>query len=407
MIRYLLLLVTLLCLDLLLLPVVNFWVADSSTEIQAAARFFHFVVPVSLVTLLIGNVSFRLRKKYRRTFTTTINAFQLIYVCKLFVLTVLMFFWLAELLTWILDRSDLQESQPSVLKYYVASFVGVIPFTVLLYGIIVNKYRYQLRKIKVPIKDLPVELEGLRIVQISDVHSGSLFNKAGIRKGVRIINNQNPDLVFFTGDLVNNRAIELLPFLKIFGKIRAKYGVFSVLGNHDYGDYVMWRNRQEKIANLERLVDFQKEMNWQLLRNENQVISIGKSKVAVIGVENYSAKLQFTRYGDLLKSLDNVNRVDLKLLLSHDPSHWRFEVLKYPDIDITFSGHTHGMQFGIEIGEWIKWSPVQYVYKEWAGLYQEGDQYLYVNRGFGVLGYPGRVGILPEITVLELTKAVL
>ena len=248
-------------------------------------------------------------------------------------------------------------------------------------------------------------MRALKIVQISDVHAGSFTYKEPVRNAIDLINNEQADLVFFTGDLVNNTADEMDPYMDVFDKIRAKFGVFSVLGNHDYGDYVRWGSREERDANLERLKEVHKELGWNLLINEHRLIPIKGATVGVIGVENYSAKARFPKYGDLAAAYQGCE-ASLKLLLSHDPSHWEDQVIKdYKDIDITFSGHTHGMQFGIEIPGWIKWSPIKYMYKQWAGLYSQDKQFLYVNRGLGFLGYPGRVGILPEITVLELAKA--
>lgn len=283
--------------------------------------------------------------------------------------------------------------------------LGSIPFFSLTYGMIRNPYRYQVIRQRIALPNLPEKLEGLRIVQISDIHSGSFLFKEPIRNAIQMINSHTPDLVFFTGDLVNNEAKEMDGFMDVFNGIQARYGVFSILGNHDYGDYVRWDSPEAKVANLERLKAIHGELGWQILINENRLLDIQGEQVAVIGVENYSAHLRFPKYGDLAKAHSGTDQAGLKLLLSHDPSHWENQVTtQYADIDITFSGHTHGFQFGVEIPGWFKWSPIQYVYKQWAGLYQAGNQYLYVNRGFGHLGYPGRVGILPEITVLELTR---
>jgi uncharacterized protein len=284
--------------------------------------------------------------------------------------------------------------------------VGAVPFVSLLWGVVRNPYRYTVFKETVRIPGLPKALEGLRIVQISDIHTGSFLLKEPVRDSVDMINAQRPDLVFFTGDLVNSVAREAEPFLDVFDKIQAKHGVYSVLGNHDYGDYAQWENQEDKTANFERLKSFHAQMGWDLLLNEHRQLEINGEKLAVIGVENYSAHPRFPKYGDLAKAYAGTEDAALKLLLSHDPSHWLDQVTeRFQDIAITFSGHTHGMQFGVEIPGLIKWSPIKYVYKQWAGLYQQGQQYLYVNRGLGYLGYPGRVGILPEVTVLELKAA--
>ena len=304
------------------------------------------------------------------------------------------------------DQEGFSTSRSSFLST-LAVIIGSIPFISLTYGIIRNRYRYKVFKEKVAIPNLPPSLEGLRIVQISDVHSGSFGLKEPVKNAINLINEQQADLVFFTGDLVNNVASEMDNFKDVFDKIQAKYGVYSVLGNHDYGDYVRWESREAKQRNLEKLKNTHREMGWDLLMNENRILSINGEKVAVLGVENYSAHLRFPKYGDLNAAYQGTEKAALKLLLSHDPSHWKEQVTSlFKDIAITFSGHTHGMQFGIEIPGWLKWSPVQYVYKQWAGLYREGQQYLYVNRGLGFLGYPGRVGILPEITVVDLEPEV-
>lgn len=287
----------------------------------------------------------------------------------------------------------------------IAVFTGTIPFFMLTYGIFRNRYRYKIFNDIAKFDDLPKALEGLKIVQISDIHSGSFTSKEPLKKAIDLINKQEADLVFFTGDLVNNVAGEMQPYIDVFDKIKSKYGVYSITGNHDYGDYVRWESAEAKKENFNNLIDVHRKLGWDLLLNENRIIEIKGEKVAVIGVENYSASPRFSKYGNLSQAYQGSENAVLKLLLSHDPTHWGYEILKvYKDIAITFSGHTHGMQFGIEIPGWFKWSPAKYVYKEWAGLYQTGEQYLYVNRGFGFLGYPGRVGILPEITVMKLMR---
>lgn len=281
--------------------------------------------------------------------------------------------------------------------------LGSLPFISLIYGLIRNPYRYKLYQSDVGIDNLPSDLHGLRIVQISDIHSGSFTFKEPLKNAIEMINQQKPDLVFFTGDLVNSIASEMEPYIDIFDKIVSKYGIYSVLGNHDYGDYHRWESQADKVANMDRLKAIHKELGWQLLLNEHDVVDVNGSSVGIIGVENISGKMHFKIYGDMQKASVNCPDCDVKILLSHDPSHWDKEVTKsYKDVNLTLSGHTHGMQFGIEIPGFIKFSPIQFVYKKWAGLYKEGNQYLYVNRGLGFLGYPGRVGILPEITLLEL-----
>lgn len=280
-------------------------------------------------------------------------------------------------------------------------------FSSLVYGIAKGAHNYKVFNRKLKLKNLPKAFEGFKIVQISDVHSGSFWNKEAVSKGIQLILDQKPDAIFFTGDLVNNTADEIEGFKDIFSKLEAKYGVYSVLGNHDYGDYVPWPNKDgvTKEQNLDRLKMHHKEMGWDLLINENRVIKKDGEELAVLGVENWSAHMRFPKYGNLRQAYSGVEHIENKLLLSHDPSHWKAEVLpNFPSIDAMFAGHTHGMQFGVDT-KYYRWSPVKYQYPEWADLYEENNQYLYVNRGFGYLGYPGRVGFYPEITVFELESA--
>ncbi len=280
--------------------------------------------------------------------------------------------------------------------------LGSTLFGTLLWGF-GNKYRYQLQKIPMAFDGLPEAFRGLKILHISDIHSGSLNDKKLVEKGIEKILETKPDLILFTGDLVNDRADEMQDYQEMFSKLRAPLGVYSTLGNHDYGDYYSWPSPEAKKANLERLKRVHGEMGWRLLMNEHVVIERNGQELALIGIENWSAKANFPRYGKLQEAYRGTEKYPFKILMSHDPSHWDAEVKKdYKDIHLMLSGHTHGMQFGLEIPG-FKWSPVQYVYKQWAGLYEEGIQKLYVNRGFGFLGYPGRVGILPEITLIELT----
>ena len=310
-----------------------------------------------------------------------------------------------QVISWIRPTYEFNASRSKFLSS-VGAFIAGIPFITLLYGMARNAYRYQTHKIKIPIKGLPAALEGLRIVHISDIHSGSFTAKEPIRKSISIIQDLKPDLLFFTGDLVNYKADEVTPYLDIFSQLKGKYGSFSIFGNHDYGDYFQWTSPEKKVQNLESLKSHHEAIGWSLLLNRHEVIEIHGEKLSIIGVENFSASKRFSKYGNLETAYAGTPNDSLKLLLSHDPSHWDFEINKqYQDIALTCSGHTHGFQFGIEIPGFFKWSPSQYVYDKWAGLYQAGQQFLYVNRGFGFLGYPGRVGILPEITLLELTTA--
>lgn len=273
------------------------------------------------------------------------------------------------------------------------------------YGIVRTAYNYQLRRVKIAVKNLPQDFEGLKIVQVSDIHSGSFTRKDPLIAAVQMVNDENADLIFFTGDLVNNESTEALEYIDVFGKMKAKHGVYSIFGNHDYGDYMSWDSVEAKAENLKLLEDIHARMGWKLLRNQNVLLGHEENQLAIIGVENWSNTGRFQTYGDLKKACAGTEKAKTKLLLSHDPSHWNGEVTKaYSDIDVTFSGHTHGFQFGVEIPG-FKWSPAKFIYKQWAGLYQQAHQSLYVNRGLGFLAYNGRVGIPPEITVIELVKA--
>ena len=286
----------------------------------------------------------------------------------------------------------------------IALGVAAIPFASLLYGMVWGKYNYRVLKYALEFEDLPDAFDGYTITQLSDIHCGSFDKRERVEYGINLANEQKSDLIVFTGDLVNDVADELLDWKDILGGLKAKDGVFSVLGNHDYGDYVNWNTKEEKAENLERVKSIQKEMGWKLLLNENHYIERNGERIALIGVENWGLN-GFLQAGDLDKACNGVSNSDFKVLLSHDPSHWQAQVKEdLRNIHLTLSGHTHGMQFGIEIPGIVKWSPIKYRYENWAGVYQEFGRYINVNRGFGFLGYPGRVGIWPEITVIQLKK---
>ena len=287
----------------------------------------------------------------------------------------------------------------------IAIGLAAIPFASLLYGMFRGKYNFKVLSYKLEYDDLPEAFEGFKIAQISDIHSGSFDNPKKVQYGVDLVNAQDADVVFFTGDLVNNRAEEILPWIQTFRKINAKHGVYSILGNHDYGDYSPWESPEAKKKNMEDLKKAQKKMGWDLLLNESRFIEKQGQRIAILGVENWGSG-GFKKAGDLNKALSNVAAEDFKILMSHDPSHWEAEVIPHPfNIHLTLSGHTHGVQFGIEIPGWIKWSPIKWRYKQWAGIYEKLNQRLNVNRGFGYLAYPGRVGIWPEVTVITLNRA--
>lgn len=333
-------------------------------------------------------------------------------VGKLLVLLVMLADDLRRLIVWLAGMFQPTSEVPvpqgngitrSMFLTRLALIVGGSTVAAFLYGI-TNRYRYTIRRKQIHFANLPAAFRGMKIVQISDIHSGSFDNERAVMHGVEMIMKEKPDIIFFTGDLVNNRADEIQPYTHVFSKLSAPLGVYSILGNHDYGDYVQWPSAQAKKANLDRLKATHGAMGWRLLMNEHVLLQRGNDTIALLGIENWGARAGFPKYGDMSRAYAGLQQqnIPFKILLSHDPSHWDTQVVTdYPDIDLTLSGHTHGMQFGIEIPG-FKWSPVKYVYKNWAGLYNQGRQHLYVNRGFGFLGYPGRLGILPEITVLEL-----
>jgi len=286
-----------------------------------------------------------------------------------------------------------------------ASLLAVaVPMAAFSFGIASGAHNYRLRRRVIKLANLPKQFDGITIGQLSDIHSGSFFSRKGVKKGIDLLLGEKPDMVFFTGDLVNDVASEVKDYKDLFAKVKAPLGVYSTLGNHDYGDYRSWSSVEQKKQNLADLIQSHKEMGWDILLNENRSIKVDGQEIAIIGVENWGAG-RFSKYGDLEKAYEGIQNKPVKLLLSHDPSHWDAQIRPdFQDIDVTFAGHTHGFQFGVEIGD-FRWSPSKYIYKQWADLHQEGNQYLYVNRGFGFIGYPGRIGILPEVTIVELQSA--
>ncbi len=276
-----------------------------------------------------------------------------------------------------------------------------IPFLSFLHGITIGKYKYKVKRVKLEFEDLPTAFHGYKVLQFSDMHSGSFDSLERVQKGIEKMQAEEADLILFTGDMVNNQADEVKPFVEMLKSMKAKDGKYSILGNHDYGDYIHWANKEAKIENLYRLIKYQHEAGFHLLMNENVTIKRGNEQIRLAGVENWG-KPPFPQHGDLKKAMHGIDENEFTMLMSHDPSHWDLEVLKTEKkIHLTMSGHTHGMQMGFDIPG-LKWSPVKYKYPRWSGLYEELGRYLYVNNGFGFLGFPGRVGIYPEITVFEL-----
>ena len=299
-----------------------------------------------------------------------------------------------------------QEYFPQRRKFMsqLALILASIPFGALMYGMFRGKYNYKVMSYEIEFDDLPNSFDGFTISHISDIHCGSFDNYEKVKYGIELINKQKSDVIMFTGDIVNNISAELDPWKDLFSKLTAKYGIYSVLGNHDYGDYMQWNSDDEKIKNFENLKKIQNEMGFNLLLNENDSIRKGDETISIVGVENWGAG-GFKKAGDLKKAISGLSSKEFKILLSHDPSHWNAEVTPSENyFPLTLSGHTHGMQFGIDIPGWIKWSPIKWRYPQFAGLYKKAKEYLYVNRGFGYLAYPGRVGMWPEITVITLKK---
>ncbi len=396
----------LLLIDLFAFQAVRFVVGSSGRSIRLVTYILYWAIPLITIGFLIAVVmgwSDYIPKTIRVILRALIFIF---YFSKLLVAVMILIDDLRRLIFGALnlgfkDHWNLSTERSRWMPY-AALILGAIPVISLTYGMYRNPYRYKLLKAKLNIKNLHPNLSGLKIIQISDIHSGSFLLKEPVEESIRMVNEQKPDIVFFTGDLINALASEMEPFVDMFSRIQAPLGVYSILGNHDYGDYHHWPNPDDKRKNFEDLKLMHQNLGWTLLLNEHRQIAVKETLINIIGVENYSAHPRFQKYGDLRKATAGLEGGSFNILLSHDPSHWDDQVLKdYQHIQLTLSGHTHGFQFGVEIPG-FKWSPIQYVYPRWAGLYQEDSQYLYVNRGLGYLGYPGRVGILPEITLLTL-----
>ncbi len=279
-----------------------------------------------------------------------------------------------------------------------------IPFFSFIWGIVKGRFNFQVEAVSLGLKNLPKSFNGFRIVHISDIHIGSFQGFEGqVEEAIKMINAQKPDIILFTGDLVNNFYEELNGWIPILSSMEAKYGKYSTLGNHDYGHYYNWPSENEMAENFKKIQGAHSDLGFKLLNNTSEILEIEGEKIALIGVENWGLP-PFPQIGDYKKAVKGVEDIPVKLLMSHDPTHWDQKIIGKTDVSVTFSGHTHGMQFGIQLGN-MKWSPSQYKYPRWGGLYRVANQFLYVNRGFGYIGYPGRVGMPPEITVLNLHSA--
>ena len=408
--RILILVALILVIDWFSFQTLRFFVQESDRMVRLVAYGVFWLIPVLTLAFLFASMSGVVSDWPRNTRVIIGTIIMILYFSKLLAGIIIAIDDIRRLGVYAvgsqLSSGDGFSASRSKFLAQMSVALGALPFLSLTYGIIRNPYRYKVYRESVPIAGLHKDLAGLRIVQISDIHSGSFLLKEPVERSIEMINDLEPDLVVFTGDLVNSRADEMDDYIDVFSRIRSKYGVYSILGNHDYGDYHEWPTPQAKQANFEYLKEQHRKLGWDLMMNEHRVVPVGEARLGLIGVENFSASRRFHKYGDLDKSVVNMPPSDIRILLSHDPSHWKHQVTaKHKDIELTLSGHTHGFQFGIEIPGYLRWSPVQYVYKEWAGLYREEGQFLYVNRGLGYLGYPGRVGILPEITLLTLTPA--
>ena len=414
--RIFILLLILFAIDLYVFQGVKVLVQNKTAAVQRGITVFYWTVAVfCLSIILLGNIFDW--HQWNKTFRTYSFAFIVtVYFSKLFVVLFLLiddvlriFRWTGLFISDTFFSTSKRTAGNGISRYEFITKLGfiiaAIPFASMIYGMLRGPNRYDLRKVKIASPGLPSAFHGLKVLQISDLHVGSFLNGEPLERAVELIREQKPDLIFFTGDLVNDRHVEAIEHYNTLKKIQAPMGVFSILGNHDYGDYYAWNSLEEKSANLNSLKDFHGKLGWNLMLNEHAYIDREGEKIGLIGVENWSARANFSRYGDMKKATAGFDPKSFNILLSHDPSHWHAEVTQeYSYVDLTLSGHTHGFQFGVEIPG-FKWSPVQYMYKEWADLYLQDKQHLYVNRGLGWIGYPGRVGILPEITVFELLKA--
>ena len=396
-----------LLLDWYVFQAIKVSVSEWSEIARKSAYILYFVLSFGLFAgvMMYNQMDPKVFKDLRLVIT---SGFFILLVGKLFVSLFLLLDDVRRGITFLIGLFPQVETKPDLSRSRFvtnsALVAGAVPIAVFSMGILSGAHDYRVRKRVIHSKKLPKAFDGIRIAQISDIHTGSFFNKTAVKGGVDLINAQKADVVFFTGDLVNNMSEEAKPYLDIFKHINAPFGVYSTMGNHDYGDYNQWSSQNAKQKDIQQLHGMHKYMGWNIMLNEHTHIRTGADQIAILGVENWGAG-RFSKYGDLDKTYSGLDPEEFKILLSHDPSHWDAQVRQqFPDIDLMLAGHTHGMQFGIEIGN-FRWSPSQYIYKQWADLYQEGAQYLYVNRGFGFLGYPGRVGILPEITVIELKSA--
>ncbi|WP_026977175.1 metallophosphoesterase [Flavobacterium tegetincola] len=370
-------------------------------EILSAALVIYFIWSLSQFDRTVGQ---------NKQSLFTFGLLLIVYVPKMFLMIIMfgedLFRIIRGITNYFVEYDNSGSYLPDRRKFVsqIALVVAAIPFASLIYGIFEGKYNFKVIKQQVFFPDLPDAFDGFKVTQISDIHSGSFDNPEKIQYAIDLINQQETDLILFTGDIVNTHATEMDPWIETFKGIRTpEFGKYSVLGNHDYGEYITWPSKKQKDDNFEAIKDLHQQIDFKLLLNEHTFIEKDNQRIALVGVENWGKN--FKQAGDLRKASEGLTAQDFKILMSHDPSHWEYQVKEdEKHFQLTLAGHTHGMQFGIEIPGFFKWSPVQYVYKQWAGLYENVGRYVYVNRGFGFHAYPGRVGIMPEITVLELKK---
>lgn len=402
--------ILLLCFVLLIIELYAFQALRTLIKVKWVLFSYQIISLLLLVFIIYSFMQFDRSVGQTKMTMFTMGLVLLVYVPKMVLTLVLLgediFRIGAGSVNYFIEKNDKVTFFASRRKFISQIGLGLaaVPFLSLIYGVTVGKYNYKVIKQRIFFPDLPDAFDGFTITQISDVHSGSFDNPDKINYAIDLVNEQNSDMILFTGDIVNTDAKEMHPWIETFNRIKKhEYGKYSVLGNHDYGEYITWPTEKDKEDNFQAIKNLYGQIDFKLLLNEHTFIEKGDAKIALIGVENWGHN--FKKAGDINKASQHVKKEDFKILMSHDPSHWEHEVQHHEKhFHLTLSGHTHGMQFGIEIPGYFKWSLAQYVYKQWAGLYENVGRYVYVNRGFGFHAYPGRVGIMPEITVIELKK---